>query len=112
MQLGDEVQFRYHWPKHCSLRVNNQQYRVYSRHGEMSLTKGQRDEPLAIGAVVQAGTNKIHLNCYDSRSFVLCVQMVKKTPIDTIYSMIHNPESLEMAVTRVKQIVKSTDSVI
>lgn len=48
MQLGDEVQFRYHWPKHCSLKINNRMYRVYGRHAENSITKGQRDEPAPI----------------------------------------------------------------
>lgn len=49
MKLSDEVPFRYHWPKNCSLRVNNTQYRVYGRSPTNKLGPNQRDEPAIIG---------------------------------------------------------------
>eukprot|EP00210_Caulerpa_lentillifera_P002192 g2106.t1 len=107
MQLGDEVQFRYHWPKHCTLTVNQQQFRVYSRHGENSITKGQRDDPFSIGPLVHVGTNKILLNCYDSQSYVICVRVVEQTAKSTVYNMIHSSETLSAAIHRIKRIVGS-----
>ncbi len=49
--MHDEVPFRYHWPRHVDLRVNNMQYRPYTRAQNVKMGINQRDEPASIGAV-------------------------------------------------------------
>eukprot|EP00210_Caulerpa_lentillifera_P000702 g679.t1 len=107
LQLGDEIQFRYHWPKQCSLKINNRSYRVYGRHAENSITKGQRDEPAPISTMVEAGRNKIQLCCYDNQAYVFCVQIVAETAKEVVYGMLHSPENLDASVMRIRRIVRS-----
>lgn len=55
LQLNDTVPFRYHWPTASDLRVNNMQYRVYSRAAHLKLGANQRDEAANIGILCQPG---------------------------------------------------------
>lgn len=49
LEMGDAVQFRYHWPRHMDLRVNNMPYRPYNRSTNARMGINQRDEPASIG---------------------------------------------------------------
>ena len=49
MLLNDTVPNRFHWPCNADLRINNMQYRVYTRTHSQKLSANGRDEPARAG---------------------------------------------------------------
>ncbi|GMH32755.1 hypothetical protein BSKO_00589 [Bryopsis sp. KO-2023] len=105
--LSDDIPHRFHWPKHCSLRVNNTQYRVYGRSQNNKLGNNQRDEPAIIDSLVRRdGKNTLHIECADNRLFAVTVQIVEKRSHEDVKQKMKQKESLNAATLRVIRQVK------
>ncbi|CAD7700592.1 unnamed protein product, partial [Ostreobium quekettii] len=104
--LNDEIPYRYHWPRNCTLKVNNMQYRVYGRSPNNCLGNNQRDEPANVGMLCRTGRNSVSITCTDPRPFCFYVQIVQKRSREQVEAMMQDSESLEQAHARVVRQVK------
>ncbi|GAX74030.1 hypothetical protein CEUSTIGMA_g1480.t1 [Chlamydomonas eustigma] len=112
LQLDDPVKFRWHWPLLADLRVNDKQYRVYSRSSSTKLGTNQRDEAANIGIMCTTGRGKISLTCGDNRAFVMGVQFARRRSLEDVKGMMLSPLSLSDAVQEVKNQFGEDDDVV
>ncbi|CAD7704203.1 unnamed protein product [Ostreobium quekettii] len=104
--LTDDIPHRYHWPRNCTLKINNMQYRVYGRSPNNCLGNNQRDEPANVGMLCRNGRNNVSITCTDARPFCFFVQIVEKRSKERVESLMHAAETLEEAHARVVRQVK------
>ena len=73
--LTDSVPFRFNWPRSSDLRINNMQYRPYTRNNSTKLGDNARDEPATVGQMISSsGRNRVALACIEEREpFCECV---------------------------------------
>ena len=66
--LTDSVPFRFNWPRSSDLRINNMQYRPYTRNNSTKLGDNARDEPATVGQMISSsGRNRVALACIEER---------------------------------------------
>ena len=66
--LTDRVPFRFNWPRSSDLRINNMQYRPYTRNNTTQLGDNARDEPATVSQMISAsGRNRVALACIEER---------------------------------------------
>jgi hypothetical protein len=102
--LNDKVPFRMHWPQHADLRVNGIAVRVTNRPAPQLLGANGRDDGPGITACSREGTNRISLQAYDSRPFVLGVRIIRRRTVEQVLNLIPNQsegEPFEEALSRV-----------
>ncbi|KAH9289358.1 hypothetical protein KI387_033475, partial [Taxus chinensis] len=112
--LNDKVPFRMHWPQNADLRVNGISIKVTNRPGTQLLGANGRDDGPGITACSRDGTNRISLQAYDSRSFVLGVRIIRRQTVVQVMNRIPMQlagEPLEEALARVCRCVGGGTSV-
>ena len=66
--LTDSVPFRFNWPRSSDLRINNMQYRPYTRNNSTKLGDNARDEPPTVGQMIRSSRrNRVALACIEER---------------------------------------------
>lgn len=88
--LNDKVPFRMHWPQNADLRVNGISIKVTNRPSAQLLGANGRDDGPGITACIREGTNRLSLQAYDPRSFVLGVRIMRRQTIAQVMSRIPN----------------------
>ncbi|EFJ51003.1 hypothetical protein VOLCADRAFT_88201, partial [Volvox carteri f. nagariensis] len=106
LQLNDPVPYRFHWPLGADLRINNVQYRVYSRNSTQKLGANGRDEPANIGQLwssAAGGRFHVTMQCTDSSVYVMVVLLVKRRSCEEVQGLMAPQLSVRDAVERVRQ---------
>ena len=105
--VEDKIQNRIHLPKDGEVNMNGKVVKVYNRISSKDLSDNGRDLLIDVSNYAQMGSNLITMTTKDTRSFVLCVQLMVDSTLEKVKSYVKTPAlPREDLVKRVKGLFK------